>query len=473
MQRIWFIARNELICALRSRALVMACALMGVLLCAACVLGWQRHQAEADRRAGFQEIVRAQWVEQPDRHPHRVAHYGSFAFRPIGLLGFFDPGVDLYTGTTIYLEAHRRNPPSFSESSQESALLRLGNASPAFILQVLVPLFIVCLAFRTVAGERERGLWRLGLAQGISPRIMVIGKIAGTLLTLAVVLVPFAIAAAAVLAVHAHVDAGAAARIVLLAGGYSLYLAAFAAVAVVLSYWHRRGHTALLTLMAVWIMLWIVAPRVVTAAARMLYPAPPRATLMVAIDRDLRLVGDSHNPNDPYFAGLKERYLERHGVSRVEDLPMNFGGVVMREAEAISSQVHDRHYQRLHRIYARQDRLSGIAGTISPLLAISAWSMAVAGTDSYHAAEFQRQAEAHRYAFIQALNQLHEQEIRWHNDRAQKVDSSRWEQFPRFAYQPPPLAWAVGNVIVAGLGLWLWAVMSVVLVLLVPARRGE
>jgi ABC-2 type transport system permease protein len=98
-----------------------------LLLVGAAIVGHQRAAADETQRHRYQEIVRAQWLDQPDRHPHRVAHYGFLVFRPRAPLSFFDTGVENYTGTSLFLEAHRRTPRTSSTRRKPTA--RAGSAS--------------------------------------------------------------------------------------------------------------------------------------------------------------------------------------------------------------------------------------------------------------------------------------------------------------------------------------------------------
>jgi ABC-2 type transport system permease protein len=79
--------------------------------------------------------VREGWEKSPDKHPHRMAHYGYVAFRENYPLSFFDFGMDSYLGNAVFLEAHRQNTVNFSEASFSSGLLRFGELSCALILQ--------------------------------------------------------------------------------------------------------------------------------------------------------------------------------------------------------------------------------------------------------------------------------------------------------------------------------------------------
>jgi ABC-2 type transport system permease protein len=460
MSALWMIARHEVLRALRHRTARAGMLALGALVLAGCLLGAYRQVLQSRERQAYQELVRRQWEEQPARHPHRVAHYGSFAFRPTSALAFFDPGVDSFVGTTVYLEAHRRNGLGFSEVAQSGELLRLGTASTAFVLQLLLPLLVFCLAFGSVAGEREGGTWRLLLAQGVSPRALMAGKVLGVWLLVALLLVPSLLLVALVaLGTGAFVPtADTVARALLLVAAYALYGLLCAALAVWVSSWHAQARGALLTLMVLWMGLWLVVPRVATHVAAQLHPSPSGARFDAELEQALRGAADGHSPNSPAFQALKDRYLREYGVERVEDLPINFGGVAMHESEAATRAVFEDHYRRLFDTWRAQDRAALVLSLLNPLLALRNASMALSGTDAYHVIDFEQQAEDHRYAFVQRLNELHTQEIHFENDRAQRLDASKWREFPPFEYRPPSLGQSMAHAGLAAASLLGWVV---------------
>ncbi|WP_437724226.1 DUF3526 domain-containing protein [Sorangium sp. So ce861] len=475
MRALFTAARHEAIRAFRNRTFRVAAALVAALLVAAFLLEAARHTAEARQRAALQELVHRQWVEQPDRHPHRAAHYGSFAFRPPSPLGFFDPGLESFAGTSIFLEPHQRNALSFSEAAQSSELARFGTPSAAFVLQALLPLLIFCMTFASVAGEREAGTWALAISQGVTARALIAGKALGALLAVALWLAPLLALAFAGALLTGVLDASGDTllRAALLAGGYAVYLVACAALGVLVSSFHRRAQAALLTLLGLWVALWIVVPRLATQAASRLHPTPSRAQVELDLARAIRDVGDSHDPSNPHFQELQRRTLAEHGAARVEDLPVNYGGLVMREGERITTELFNGYYTRLFDAHRAQDGLALRAGLFTPLLAIRSFSMGLAGTDAHHLVDFEQQAEAHRYAFIQHLNHLHTTKIRWHNDKAQRVDRAEWREFSPFEHRRPPAGWALSRVAPAGLAVLAWAAALSLGVALFTRRNGE
>lgn len=461
------IAHEELRATWRARVTLLIGAVTLLLAVTATMVGLEHRNAINAERAHYQHTADEQWHAQPDRHPHRVVHYGHYVFRPLAALAFFDFGVDPFTGHTLYLEGHRQNTANFSDAGQSSVLLRFGLLTPAFVLQTLVPLLIVFIAFGSVARERERGQLRMVMVQGVSGNSVLIGKVLGCAALAMLVSSP---AFAALLAIALFADASALQALLMMLG-YAVYLLLWVLGAVLVSATLPRARDALLALVGIWIALVILLPRVLPDLASARIALPTRIETDVAIHKDLKAIGDSHNPDDPYFADFRARTLARYGVSRVEDLPVNYGGLLMAEGERLTSELFDRHMQENFERQDRQSRFVNAFAWVSPLLALRQMSMALSGTDRQSYERFLAEAEKYRFSLIQALNRLHAEEVRYQNDRDQRVDRSHWQALPRFAYQPMSLPQTVKSHVLPALAvLAAWLVGLIVALRLLAAK---
>lgn len=426
------IAREELRWLLRHGLSRTAAVLMLILMLAATVAALdQRARADAARERAQASSDQA-FLDQPDRHPHRVVHYGQFALRPLGPLAFFDFGVDAYTGHLIYLEGHRQNSANFGDARQSSLLLRFGQLSPAFVLQLLLPLLIVLLAHAAFARERAGGSLRLLRVQGVPLPQIVAGKL------LAQAAVAVALSAPALVAVLAIASAhGQLLPAVLLCALYLLYALLWVLLALLISLLAPRPREALLAGLSLWAVLCVALPRIAADQLQRSQPLPTRVATDIGVQKALAAIGDSHNPNDPYFSAFRQQVLERYGVQRIEDLPVNYGGLVMLEGERLTSELFQQQMQALEAIEQSQADALAALGWLSPLLALRPASMQLSGTDADTHRAFLAQAEQHRFAFVQALNTLHAEEIEQVDDRAQKLPREVWSTLPRFEFKAP------------------------------------
>ncbi len=88
-----------------------------ILVISISFLNMLRIDAETHARSQNQTQAEDTFRAQPDRHPHRMVHYGHYVFRAPAPLAIFDPGLDFVTGQSIFLEGHRQNTAMFAESS--------------------------------------------------------------------------------------------------------------------------------------------------------------------------------------------------------------------------------------------------------------------------------------------------------------------------------------------------------------------
>ncbi|MEM7017401.1 MAG: DUF3526 domain-containing protein [Pseudomonadota bacterium] len=163
---------------------------------------------------------------------------------------------------------------------------------------------------------------------------------------------------------------------------------------------------------------------------------------------ELRKLGDGHNASDPAFAKLKANLLAQYGVERVEDLPVNYRGVVATSAEADLTKVLNRFAEQRMRIELAQANVARHFGWLSPVLAMREFSMLIAGTDLTTHHRFLREAETLRFDFVQALNQVHVEHLAYSDDinrsndeassRRARVSADNWQVLQNFAFQPNP-----------------------------------
>jgi len=463
---IWRVAREEWRALVRNRVSTVAGVILAALLVSAAILGVEQRNAIEATRQHHQASSDQQFDAQPDRHPHRMVHYGQFVFRPLSALAFFDRGVDSFTGHMVFLEGHRQNSANFSEARQSSLLLRFGELTPAFVLQTLAPLLVIFLAYGAVAGERERGTLRLMAAQGLAPSQMLMGKLAAYGGVVGLILAPAALA----LLIAALVGWAPPGPALLLLLGYGLYLAIWAVAAVLISALARRSRDALIVLVSIWMVLVVLLPRTLPEVAARL-ATPTRIETDVAIHEDLKKIGDSHNPDDPYFAAFKARTLARYGVQRVEDLPVQWGGLVGMEGERLTSQLFDRYAREAFAREQAQNRFVRGFGAVSPVIALRQASMSLAGTDTESHQDFLNQVERYRYAFVQALNRMQVEQIPNQNaGEDPRIAADNWKRVPSFTYVAPDRLGLAGGRVAANLAiLAIW--LAVLLALCAPVAR--
>lgn len=427
----------------RDRRLSGLAVLLALLMLAALADGLARaRQADAAQTAAALADG-ALWRGQGERHPHAAAHFGQYAFKPESPLALADPGVDAQVGSAVWLEAHRRNEPIFRPARDGDLAARHAPLSLAFVLQVLLPLLVILLAFGSFAGERERGTLRQSLSLGTAPLELAAGKVLALSAALVLLLVP-ALAALALASVASASQATPVGNLLTRVGalglGYALYLGGYGSLALAISALSRQSRTALTVLIGFWLVNSFVGPRLMTDLARQRQTVPTADAFQAAIAVERR-DAFGHDERHPGYRAFREAVLARYGVSREEELPVSLRALALKHNDAVGDAIFDRHYAALNAAFAASDRWRAAPGFVLPLLAVQPYAMALAGTDSRHHEHFSAAAEAHRRMIQTRISDA----LLTARDADPRADAALWNAIPGFDYRLPTAGWALDS----------------------------
>jgi ABC-2 type transport system permease protein len=464
MSAVVRIAREEWRLLWRDRVAMIGLALLLILTAIAAFTAWEQRSAANQDRMRYQSQANQEFEAQPDRHPHRMVHYGTFAFRPIHPLAAFDAGIDPYTGHTLYLEGHRQNSANFADVRQSSLMLRFGQLTPAFVLQVLAPLLLIFVGHSAVVREREAGTLRLLLAQGLQPRQLVAGKLLALFGVCAWMIFPAALA----LGWIATATTAPISLVLVMLLAYGIWLVLWAMAVVGVSAFAVRSRDALITLLAVWALTVVLMPRLASEMVASASPLPTRIETDMAVGRDLAAMGDSHNPDDPHFSEFRKKVLAQYGVTRVEDLPVNYKGLLGMEGERLTSNLFNRYAERSFALQEAQLRRVDVFSLTSPVLALRRISMIAAGTDLHAYRRFLEQAERHRYELVQQLNRMQAEKLNFATDKGSlsgRIANENWQNIAEFRFEPETASVALQRTgpMAAVLLAWLAALVALIL----------
>ncbi|UYQ94167.1 DUF3526 domain-containing protein [Chitinophaga horti] len=469
MKQTKIIAGHFLKIVIRSRAMTIVFLAWLLLVAYAAITGYETYTAQQQMRINFQQQARQSWEANPDKHPHRMAHFGTFAFRQKHPLSMFDYGMESYTGNAVYLEAHKQNTVNFSEAGFSTGLLRFGEISLAMLVQIVLPLVLFFLGFNAIAQQKENGTLKVLLSQGAGFRSIIWGNSVG-LFTLALIfLLPVVLVLLVQLALQSTLPAGGAvwARTIGLLFGCLCFLWLVSVVAICVSALSANSRSALLSLLGIWLLMSIVLPKTVQAIGSALHPAPGKIEFDTAVEKDILQIGDSHNPNDPHFKRLKDSVLKAHHADSVQQLPFNYSGFQMREGERMSAEVYNQRLQQLYDVYERQNDVSNYCSLIDPVIGIKNMSMALAGTDFIAYRRFQDQAEDYRYQLAQTMNELQMKYIsnsKPKDDHPHMIGKEHWAEFADFTHTFEPVSVTVKAAWLAFTATLLWFLLSFILI---------
>ena len=471
---VFTIAKDELRYWHRSKLAISVIVLMVLFTIASVIVTGISSSNAVHERTHLQEKAEHAFLDQPDRHPHRMVHYGHYVFRNPPPLSAIDPGVDPYTGTSIFLEGHRQNSAMFSAQRQSGGLTRFSSLTPSFVVQVLMPLLLILVGYSVVSRERESGTVAFVVAQGVSPGRFLVGKFVALLSAGVLVMLPLKVAG--VFAIAKGESIGTTLGFL---SAYGLYILVWSLLVLAVSTLSKKNSTSFVLLVSIWIVLCLLVPRIAASSASSMVASPSKLESDFEVKQELRKLGDGHNAADPAFVKLKANLLARYNVDSLEELPVNFRGIVAQTSEAQLTQILNQFAEKRLREEREQAQIVRNFGWLSPALALRTVSMMLAGTNLETHHRFLRQAEQLRYDFVQGLNKVHTETLSYqadmarnidqaHSDKA-RVDASNWQILDSFAFEPDAPPVRLANSLSAFFQLSLWLI--VLFVLARAARR--
>lgn len=477
MGQVTLIAGDELRYWRKSKiAWAVLVTLLLVSVCAALV-----SNVEVSRRAEERQVQQAEadaiFQAQPDRHPHRMVHYGHYAYRTASPLAVIDSGIDSMVGTSIFLEGHRQNTATFAAAQETGLLARFGSFSPAFALQVLAPLLLIICGFASVSREKEnKTLYQL-ISQGVGSNNLLLGKSLALWLVALFALLPLLFLG---LIATGDDSFGFRQSLLSLSFGYLIYLSVWVLVIVSVSALLRTSAQSLSVLLGLWIITAVLMPRIAGTYASAAVPPLTQMETNLKVAEAMRSGGDSHNIEDEAFSDLRTLTLAEYNVEKIEDLPFNYRGYVALRGEEAETEVLRQFADERMALELEQKKVVDSFSMLSPVNAIRAYSMALAGTALQDHHHFLHAAEDYRHKMVQTFNRLQMHEMTLAEDLARgdsyeagqrvRVNSSNWSEMPVFELEPLGHAqrWRVASQAGLTMGFWLIAAF---LLLLLSARR--
>jgi ABC-2 type transport system permease protein len=415
----------------------------------------------AHEREHLQRTSETQFLEQPDRHPHRMVHYGHYIFRTPSPLSMIEPGVDSFTGTSIFLEGHRQNSAMFSDQRQASGMTRFSSLTPSFLLQVLVPLFIILIGYASVTREKEAGTLHIIITQGTNLWHLLLGKYLALVSSGFLMLLPLVIAS-----IWATFTGESLLVTSSFVTGYILYILVWSGIVLTVSALSNKNSASFTALIGLWIVFCILIPRIGSSSAAAIAPSLGKLEADFAVLEEVRKLGDGHKAADPAFEQLKKNLFTKYNVDKVEDLPINFRGAVAQYSEEKLTKVLNKFAEQRMQEELYQAQIARQFGWLTPTTAIRSFSMIIAGTSLETHHRFLREAEILRFDFVQSLNKVHQDTLNYQADinrhkdnKAARVNAENWQVLSLFSFKPDTATTRLSRGIIYGFQLIFWAVL--------------
>ncbi|WP_207512942.1 DUF3526 domain-containing protein [Longitalea luteola] len=419
----------------RNKVAILLLGITGLLLIISLVISWNYYQWYSRLQKEVSDNARHHWETQGEKNSHSAAHFGIYLFKPLSALAIWDSGIEKHYGVSLYIEAHKRNELQLKAIEDNPLLARWGELTPAGMLLVVLPLLMIWLAASMVVTDRSNGTLKMLLIQGVPVRKLIWGKaltlwcISGSMIG-AIWLCGGILTS--ILSQQNFFNASSFSLLLL----YQLYAGVFILAGIILSMKAKTARAALVSALGIWLLVVWLAPRCFVQWSNARYPPVDAETFMARIGEDIALNGlNSHGAAGNKEKELQNQWLQKYGVDSVQQLPLNWLGVVLQADEEINNPIYDKHYDSLYNIFRLQIDMHHRSGWMSPTLPAKYASMALAGTDLYNCISFYRQTEAYRKTFIKRLNErLRDNSQYGGRDTG---NTAFWKTAPVFTYIPP------------------------------------
>ncbi|MBA2613058.1 MAG: DUF3526 domain-containing protein [Bacteroidetes bacterium] len=401
----------------------------------ATTISFKQYKGEEAVRNQFNNYHRQLWENQDPKNPHMAAHYGSFAFKPANSLSIFDNGINSYSGSFIYLEAHRQNDFICSPAQNSSIFLRLGELNLSFLFQIAIPLLILSLCVGMFNTEKSSDLISFISVNSFSTKKLLLYKSYALLLINSAIYV--GLYALTVILTSIMGVQWALADLLSLTGllfsqlvfSYILIL-----LFLLIALKAKDIKQATIVSLSVWILLFFILPRIAVNVCNTLYPLPSNLAFKEEIKKDIDNGINGHGKGDREKLVI-DSVLKANHVDSTYKLPVNIDGIMLFKGEEYSSIVYNKHFSDLKNVILKQQQTAEVISLFSPYLLIKNLSMSICKTDLRSEFNFREQAENYRYYFVQELNNNMKLKSKENEFNTYKIHKSDFLAIKDFHYQ--------------------------------------
>lgn len=238
---------------------------------------YQQEAAEIESRIASGEAEETR-IPTGGRHPYQVSTFAglSASLPPAPLAPLVVGESDLYPA------AYRVGLKAETEEQIENPLkLLVGRFDLAGVMLFFYPLLICALSYNLLAAEKESGILSLLLSQPLRLRTLVAGKVAATALLVFGAVVAFSSIGVCFSGARLTSSDAPLRLLVWLAGVLSYGLFWFG-LALIVNALGRSGAANAVALAALWLILVVIVPSLISLTASSLSPVPLRAELINA-----------------------------------------------------------------------------------------------------------------------------------------------------------------------------------------------
>ncbi len=253
-------------------------------------------------------------------------------------------------------------------------------------------------------------------------------------------------------------------RLTLIMFIYAVYYYIITSLATYFSARLKNNTSALSSILAIWILWTIFLPKIWGNTVENIHLLPSRKSFKESMREERSQGIDGHNPYDKRRQELQKKYLSEYEVDSLDQLPINFDGIVMQADEEYGNLVWDKHFGNNYIILQKQKSLYQVSGLLNPFASLQSASMGFCGTDMVHHLDFLKKAEDYRRIFIKELNDKHAYGGSRTGDWKWTVDSTFFKSVEGFSYKNPKITNYSNYYLMDIVCLLWWGILTTILI---------
>jgi len=430
-----------------------------ILVCLWALFGGLRWQAETksilaetpatlftDRDAWLADLEKAEAGEKVSTYsarPMRLAFLAEQHPGDLAALAFRHESIHPHTAL---IDGWKSEASLFRRYEvQGPSALSAGRLDMAFVVTVLLPLFLLILSFDVLSRERESGRFPLYLAQGGNAAPLAFARIVA-------VSIPLVVVPSICVLLAALMNGGSITGLMLWLATIVIYIAFWSGVAILIAVRFGKRASGAMAVLASWAIIVVLLPSGAQFVAQALYPLPSKVSYLTE-------ARDAHAATLRNLDKRAELYMAEHpdlSEGADDEVPGFYRGAYLANVD-----INERTapiIQSLESRQASQRRLVAMAGVFTPSLAAQRSIETASGTGPARSAEFRRQTRAFLRMLLVEIGPATVSKSRMPLDQARAI--------PEFAFNPP-------NVIAPAIVGLIWVVVLGVFLLLLGWRRAK
>ena len=427
------IAKREVIEIIRDKRIFLSGIIIITLLIISMLVGFQYSTQRSNEQKDSQDDQYEHWMNKGEMNPHSAAHHGMNIFKPYSILSMVDNGIEKFTGTSVFLEAHKRNQFGYKSAEDSNNLQRFGDLTASSILQILIPLLIILMIFNSVNSERENGTLKQVLSTGVSKGDFITGKILGVFYTTLFLLSPFVITGLILISTSAHPSLDDFIKYIILNMIYFIYFSVFVLFSFIVASMISSGRKAMIVLICFWFFTCFIIPKIAMNIASYIHKTPTSFEFVKKIEKERESMRDWETRANT----LKKEMMIKYKVKSEKDIPVNIDGLVLISEEEDDTKIYNSNFNYLYDIYKKQNDIYKLSAILSPMVSMQLISSSLANTDFESFNDFNTEVEKYRSDMVSKMNGA----VRDHKKTDDTFDyvagTDLWEKVKAFNYSLP------------------------------------